>query len=147
MEARDVLKKKPLVNRDILISKLKGEKITEQEGIFCLVCLLHAAGLLDCLDKIDGTDFYRHEIKQAVKKLQPLLEKYVGAPMADIFKVDADALQGMYEHKKALTVKIAAYRPEVHAGLNELINVYLQQPELTLHRLGIVVPENPLNNT
>lgn len=112
--------------------------LTETESIAVLNAILVGYEHLECLDAIEQTTYYRHSLKQKVNAVVKELEKSTEA-LSEVMGVDDVALFNIMENKKELMSKIAHLRPELKSGLNELLNQYFNQPELTLHRLGIKI--------
>ena len=111
-------------------------KLTEQEAIAVLNSIFTGWQFLELLDQISDTSIYRQGLKQKVNLLMPDLQKFVDE-ITIFFDVDSSAMNNLMEHKRELAMKICALRPETQAGLNELLAMFFNAPELTVHRLGI----------
>jgi len=115
--------------------------MNEQESILILNALLVGYEFVESLDKIQGLSFYQKGLKQKVDTLLPSLEKFADQ-LNVIFGVDDKAMFDILDKKKELMKKIALLRPENKAGLNELLDLFFQSPELLIHRNGIKLIEN-----
>lgn len=116
-------------------------QITEQESIYILNSLLVGYEFLECIDKIKEFKVYRNGLKQKVNLLVPELEKFTDQ-IGVLFGIDDAAMFDILEKKKELMKKLATLRPENKSGLNEIIDIYLNEPELTLYRLGVAVKKS-----
>lgn len=127
-----------------LIQKQKELKpLSEDESVAVLNAILVGYEHLECLDRIEQTTYYKHEVKQKVKALVSVLERHTMA-FEDIIGVDNLALKNIMENKKELMIKIAPLRPELKSGLNQLLDMYFEMPEILLHRLGIKIIDRDL---
>jgi len=115
-------------------------QITEQESIYILNSLLVGYEFLECIDKIKEFKVYRNGLKQKVNLLVPELEKFTDQ-IGVLFGIDDAAMFDILEKKKELMKKLATLRPENKSGLNELIDLFFQAPELLIHRNGIKIKQ------
>lgn len=118
------------------------KRITEEEAVACLLSLFSGWQMVELMDRISETSLYRHSLKQKVKLMMPELEKHTDN-IAELFGVDTAALNNLFEHRKGLAIKLCDLRPELQAGLNEVLECFFNAPELTMHRLGLkIIKEN-----
>jgi hypothetical protein len=112
------------------------EQLTEQEAICALNTLFTGWQFLQLLDKIQDTKMYRHRLKQIMKMLMPEIEILVDG-MEALYDIDIEAMNNLIEYKKRLGLKLVMMRPEIHAGLDEVLETYFAAPEDVLKRLNI----------
>lgn len=108
------------------------------QSINCLNALLASYELVESLDIVKETNYYKQSLKKKVNALMPELEKY-SEELKTVWGVDDDTLYRLMNDKKKLIKKIATIRPEQKSGLNELLEMFFKTPELVLHRNGIMV--------
>jgi hypothetical protein len=111
------------------------KQITEEESISVLNSLLVGAELLELIDKVKGTILYRQSLKQKINLLLPELEKHCDH-LSLVLGIDDQTMFTLME-KKELMVELATLRPEYKLGFCEIVKMFKQAPQLTLHRLGI----------
>lgn len=110
----------------------------DKTNIAALNSLLVGFELLECLDAIKETALYRQSLKQKINSLLPELESHVNK-VEVLFGENEQSMFELLEGKKDLMKKIALFRPEYKSGFAEIINQFVNAPELTMHRLGIYI--------
>lgn len=113
-------------------------EVDKSQSVYCLNTLLVAYELLESLDIVKQTNYYKQSLKNKVNLLMPELEKY-SEDIKLLWGVDDNTMYQLLNDKKELIKKIASIRPEQKSGLNELLNQFFSTPELVLHRNGIIV--------
>lgn len=116
-------------------------KVTPQEAVWMVNALMTGWQFLELMDKIIDTTLYKHELKLRINQIMPELEKFVDH-LHVFFGVDVAGMNNMMEHKRALSLKLISLRPEIHSGLNELLDSYFANPEKVLKEVGIVTIES-----
>jgi hypothetical protein len=116
------------------------KQITEDESINVLNLLLVGCELLELIDKVKGTILYRQSLKQKINLVLPELEKHCDH-LSLVLGIYDETMFTLME-KKQLIVELATLRPEYKLGFCEIVKMFKQAPELTMHRLGIKI-ENP----
>ena len=122
--------------------KPETRHLTTEEAVKFFDMILTQWVLLDQLDNLSYTSFYRHKIKMLAKQLVIELERSICARHADIYGIQDEAFHNLLQHKKEVIRKISVLKPELQAGFNELLSEYLNAPELVMHRNGIRITEN-----
>ena len=116
------------------------KQITEEDSINVLNSLLVGCELLELIDKVKGTVLYKQSLKQKINLLLPELEKHCDN-LSFVLGIDDEVMFTLME-KKQLIIELATLRPEYKLAFCEIVKMFKNAPELTMHRLGIKI-ENP----
>lgn len=116
--------------------------MTEVQPHHCISFLnmmMMSEALIESIEQIKDTQFYRHDLKAKTKLLLPELERVVEKDLARIWGVDDNAMYHLIEQQKSLIHRLSTTRPEVWSMINELLDMYDQDREGFLERNEIII--------
>lgn len=136
--------------------KQEREQIEQKQGkysmetyVALLDLLIGSEFVMECNDALAGTNAYRHELKQSLKKLLPILEKMIDEDLGQIIAKDDLAAttfnlqDGFRKFVGQLRLdRFTKHSPSLIAGFGELMEQFHNAPELVLHRNGIKIKES-----
>lgn len=113
------------------------QNISQDEAIMALNSYLMAYELVMCFDSLKHTTLYNHDLRQKLNMVLKPLEKYADK-IDEVSGIDDNVLNQLMLTRKEVLAQLFKLRPEFIEPFSLLINEFFNQPELTLHRLGII---------
>ena len=110
-----------------------------------LTALFASLLVVDCMDELEQTPYFKQRLKQTGKPFTRELERVIKVDVPLVWGLDDKKMYMLMEYQSAFIRKLAAMRPEEAGVINEIINRYTESPEQVLQALGLqlvdVVPE------
>ena len=98
-----------------------------------LTCIL----LQEQCDLLKNTNVYRHELKQAAKRLEKELNKVTGGDVDLIVGINDNALYHQMDYQKDLIREIASIKAEDNGIIAKIIQQYKKYPDEILEACKI----------
>ena len=118
------------------MSKTLREIKTTPEYIY-LTTLLTSYLLMQCLDNLKGTPYYKQQLKLKTNTLYRELEDVMKRDMPEIFGVQDENLYLLMDYVKEGIQDMAIVRPEEIGIRNEIMAMFRETPEKVLDALNI----------
>ncbi|MGH7240505.1 MAG: hypothetical protein ACREHG_10655 [Candidatus Saccharimonadales bacterium] len=109
--------------------------------IIYLNLLLGANYLLGCLEELEGTNVYRHTLKQSANKLKKELERLTNEDLSKLWGTEDDKMYKVMDYQEGLLKQLATMRPEDYYVIGEIIKKYKQNPTAFQVWAGVKIVE------
>ncbi len=112
----------------------KYRDITMQDSILFLNTVMVAEVMIEAIESVKNTAFYKQELKSALTRAQKESEKVIKDEMATIWGLDDKALYNGMKEASELLSRIARSHPHTWKLINGFIDAYNDSPDEFLKR-------------
>lgn len=106
-----------------------------------LFCLLAADLTINLMERLQGSNVYRQELKNAGNRFYDQLLKMTSKDIALVWGENDDVMYRLMEYNEKLIKNIASLKPEDADVINCMIEKYKQNPDAVLYALEIKMIE------
>jgi transcriptional regulator of heat shock response len=93
----------------------------EKQHLTAVMCLASAQVLLECMDELQDTPFYKQSLKQLVKRLEKELLKVLDDDISKMYKIDEEVMRMIQNGIEAISKQMATTDPTRIAMLGQLL--------------------------